>query len=68
MAANRISAGPGVDGASAAGTMAAMRASAHPGRRRASYCPHGRRRISCGERHKEDDTCLGEPFCPLARM
>src|SRR5215472_3531491 len=27
-------------------------------RRKANYCPHGRR-ISCGQRHKEDDACLG---------
>ncbi|HEY2488754.1 MAG TPA: replication initiator [Streptosporangiaceae bacterium] len=32
-------------------------------RRRASYCPHGRR-LSCGQRHKEDDACLGQPLCP----
>ena len=32
-------------------------------RRKASYCPHGRR-ISCGQRHKEDDACLGRPLCP----
>jgi hypothetical protein len=31
-------------------------------RRKASYCPHGRR-ISCGQRHKEDDACLGRPLC-----
>jgi hypothetical protein len=31
-------------------------------RRKASYCPHGRR-ISCGQRHKEDDACLGKPLC-----
>jgi hypothetical protein len=29
-------------------------------RRKASFCPHGRR-ISCGQRHKEDDACLGRP-------
>jgi replication initiator protein RepSA len=34
----------------------------HP-RRRASYCPHGRR-ISCGKRHQENDACLGTPLCP----
>ena len=34
-----------------------------PSRRRASYCPHGRR-ISCGQRHNEDDACLGRPLCP----
>jgi hypothetical protein len=32
-------------------------------RRKASYCPHGRR-LSCGRRHKEDDACLGRPLCP----
>ena len=32
-------------------------------RRTASFCPHGRR-ISCGQRHKEADTCLGRPLCP----
>jgi len=32
-------------------------------RRMASYCPHGRR-LSCGQRHKEDDACLGRPLCP----
>jgi hypothetical protein len=32
-------------------------------RRKASYCPHGRR-LSCGQRHKEDDVCLGRPLCP----
>jgi hypothetical protein len=32
-------------------------------RRKANYCPHGRR-ISCGQRHKEDDACLGRPLCP----
>jgi hypothetical protein len=32
-------------------------------RRKASYCPHGRR-LSCGQRHKEDDPCLGRPLCP----
>ena len=31
-------------------------------RRKANYCPHGRR-ISCGQRHKEDDACLGRPIC-----
>jgi hypothetical protein len=34
----------------------------HP-RRKASYCPHGRR-ISCRQRHKETDACLGRPLCP----
>jgi len=32
-------------------------------RRKANYCPHGWR-ISCGQRHKEDDACLGRPLCP----
>jgi hypothetical protein len=32
-------------------------------RRKANHCPHGRR-ISCGQRHKEDDACLGTPLCP----
>ena len=32
-------------------------------RRKASFCPHGRR-ISCGQRHREDDACLGRPLCP----
>jgi hypothetical protein len=32
-------------------------------RRKANYCPHGRR-ISCGQRHKEGDACLGRPLCP----
>jgi hypothetical protein len=32
-------------------------------RRKASICPHGRR-LSCGQRHKEDDACLGKPLCP----
>jgi hypothetical protein len=32
-------------------------------RRKASFCPHGRK-ISCGQRHKEDDSCLGRPLCP----
>jgi hypothetical protein len=32
-------------------------------RRKATICPHGRR-ISCGQRHKADDACLGEPLCP----
>jgi hypothetical protein len=31
-------------------------------RRKASFCPHGRR-ISCGQRHKEGDACLGGPLC-----
>jgi hypothetical protein len=32
-------------------------------RRNANYCPHGRR-ISCGQRHKDGDACLGKPLCP----
>jgi hypothetical protein len=32
-------------------------------RRSASYCPHGRR-LSCGQRHKDTDACLGRPLCP----
>ncbi len=32
-------------------------------RRKARYCPHGRR-ISCGQRHHDDDPCLGKPLCP----
>jgi hypothetical protein len=32
-------------------------------RRKANQCPHGRR-ISCGQRHKETDACLGRPLCP----
>jgi hypothetical protein len=32
-------------------------------RRKAHYCPHGRR-LSCGQRHKEDEACLGKPLCP----
>jgi replication initiator protein RepSA/NUDIX domain-containing protein len=31
-------------------------------RRKANYCPHGRR-LSCGQRHKETDACLGRPQC-----
>jgi hypothetical protein len=34
----------------------------HP-RRKARFCPHGRR-ISCGQRHQQDDVCLGRPLCP----
>jgi hypothetical protein len=34
-----------------------------PSRRKANYCPHGRR-LSCGQRHKETDACLGRPLCP----
>jgi hypothetical protein len=32
-------------------------------RRKANYCPHGRR-LSCGQRHKDDDASLGKPLCP----
>jgi hypothetical protein len=32
-------------------------------RRTASYCSHGRR-LSCGQRHKDTDACLGRPLCP----
>jgi hypothetical protein len=32
-------------------------------RRKASFCPHGRR-LSCGQRHKDTDACLGRPLCP----
>jgi hypothetical protein len=32
-------------------------------RRKATSCPHGRR-LSCGQRHKETDACLGRPLCP----
>ncbi len=32
-------------------------------RRKANYCPHGRR-ISCGQRHNDTDACLGRPLCP----
>ncbi len=32
-------------------------------RRKTSYCTHGQR-ISCGQRHKEDDSSLGRPLCP----
>jgi hypothetical protein len=32
-------------------------------RRKANFCPHGRK-ISCGQRHREDDVCIGEPLCP----
>jgi len=32
-------------------------------RRKASFCPHGRK-LSCGQRHKETDACLGRPLCP----
>src|SRR5215469_7588770 len=31
-------------------------------RRKANFCPHGRR-ISCGQRHQDDDACLGRPLC-----
>lgn len=42
----------------AAGTIARCRP-----RRKASFCAHGQR-ISCGQRHKENDSCLGRPLCP----
>src|SRR6266536_17451 len=32
-------------------------------RRKATTCPHGRR-LSCGQRHRETDACLGRPLCP----
>jgi hypothetical protein len=32
-------------------------------RRKAVLCPHGRR-LSCGQRHKDTDPCLGRPLCP----
>jgi hypothetical protein len=32
-------------------------------RRKARTCPHGRK-ISCGQRHKDDDPALGRPLCP----
>jgi hypothetical protein len=32
-------------------------------RRKATHCPHGRR-VSCGQRHKDSDACLGKPLCP----
>jgi hypothetical protein len=32
-------------------------------RRKASYCPPGRR-LSCGQRHKQTEVCLGRPLCP----
>jgi hypothetical protein len=32
-------------------------------RRKVSFCPHGRR-LSCGQRHKDTDSCLGRPLCP----
>lgn len=32
-------------------------------RRKAPLCPHGRR-MSCGQRHKDTDACLGRPLCP----
>ena len=32
-------------------------------RRKANFCPHGRR-LSCGQRHKDTDACLGRPLCP----
>jgi hypothetical protein len=32
-------------------------------RRKTAMCPHGCR-LSCGQRHKETDPCLGRPLCP----
>lgn len=32
-------------------------------RRKVTFCPHGQR-ISCGQRHKDDDSSLGRPLCP----
>jgi hypothetical protein len=32
-------------------------------RRKTTCCPHGRK-LSCGQRHKETDACLGQPLCP----
>ncbi len=32
-------------------------------RRKAPLCPHGRR-MSCGQRHRDTDACLGKPLCP----
>jgi hypothetical protein len=32
-------------------------------RRKTSCCPHGYK-LSCGQRHKETDACLGQPLCP----
>jgi len=32
-------------------------------RRTAPDCPHGRR-LSCGQRHRDTDACLGKPLCP----
>ncbi len=32
-------------------------------RRKHATCPHGRR-LSCGLRHKDTDSCLGKPLCP----
>jgi hypothetical protein len=32
-------------------------------RRKTVLCPHGRR-LSCGQRHKDTDPCLGRPLCP----
>jgi hypothetical protein len=32
-------------------------------RRKSSFCPHGRK-VSCGQRHKDDDPFLGRPLCP----
>jgi hypothetical protein len=32
-------------------------------RRKTTCCPHGRK-LSCGQRHKETEACLGQPLCP----
>jgi hypothetical protein len=32
-------------------------------RRKTTRCPHGRK-LSCGQRHKETEACLGQPLCP----
>jgi hypothetical protein len=32
-------------------------------RRKAVFCPHDRR-LSCAQRHKDDDSTLGKPLCP----
>jgi hypothetical protein len=44
----------------------ALRADGRPARcrprRKTATCPHGRR-LSCGQRHKDTDPCLGRPLC-----
>jgi hypothetical protein len=32
-------------------------------RRKTTRCSHGRK-LSCGQRHKETEACLGQPLCP----